>query len=204
MQWIRRHPLPALGIAAVLLAGLAWLAFGFFGVHTLFVDDEVSEAGPVFDEPAGTPTSEATTPAPAATSGAEPAATAAPDTEAPAEAPATTVAAEPSVVTEYSGTFESRDHPTEGVALVLGNGTGQRFLRFEQFATDNGPDLHVYLVNSSAGGVTDFVDLGTLKGNVGEQNYEIPGGVDLDLYDTALIWCVRFSSPFGEATLTAA
>ena len=87
---------------------------------------------------------------------------------------------------------------------MLGNGTGQRFLRFEEFATDNGPDLHVYLVNSSAGGVTDFVDLGALKGNIGEQNYEIPEGVDLDVYDTALIWCVRFSSPFGEATLTAA
>jgi hypothetical protein len=202
MQWIRRHPLPAAGIAAVLLAGLAWLAFGFFGVHTLFIDDEVSEAGPVFDEPAATPTPDATTPAPASTGGAEPAATTAPQAEA--EAPATTAAAAPTVVTEYSGTFVSRDHPTEGVALVLGNGTGQRFLRFEQFATDNGPDLHVYLVNSSAGGVTDFVDLGALKGNVGDQNYEIPVGVDLDRYDTALIWCVRFSSPFGEATLTAA
>ena len=50
----------------------------------------------------------------------------------------------------------------------------------------------------------DFVDLGDLKGNVGEQNYEIPVGTDLGVYDTVLIWCVRFSSPFGEATLVAA
>jgi hypothetical protein len=200
MQWIRRHPLPALGGAVVLLAGLAWLAFGFFGVHTLFIDDEVSEAGPVFDAPAGTtaPGAASTAPAPATP---QPDATVAPPAEAPA---APTTAAEPVVVTEYSGTFVSRDHPTEGVALVLGNGTGQRFLRFEQFATDNGPDLHVYLVNSSAGGVTDFVDLGTLKGNVGDQNYEVPEGIDIGVYDTALIWCVRFSSPFGEAVLTAA
>ncbi len=202
MQWIRRHPLPALGGAAVLLAGLAWLAFGFFGVHTLFVDDEVSEAGPVFDEPAApAPTAPAPATTATSTAGDQPAATTAPAPEEPATP---TTAAEPVVVTEYSGTFVSRDHPTEGVALVLGNGTGQRFLRFEQFQTDNGPDLHVYLVNSSAGGVTDFVDLGALKGNVGDQNYEVPEGVDVGVYDTALIWCVRFSSPFGEATLTAA
>jgi hypothetical protein len=84
---------------------------------------------------------------------------------------------------------------------VLGNGTDQRFLRFEPFETDNGPDLNVYLVNSAAGGVEDFVDLGNLKGNVGDQNYEIPPGVDLTVHDTVVIWCVRFSSPFGEATL---
>ena len=61
----------------------------------------------------------------------------------------------------------------------------------------------MYLVNSSAGGVDEFIDLGKLKGNRGEQNYEIPADVDLDVYDTVLIWCVRFSSPFGEARLSA-
>lgn len=59
-------------------------------------------------------------------------------------------------------------------------------------------------MNSAAGGVDDFVDLGDLKGNIGDQNYEIPAGVDLAVYDTVLIWCVRFSSPFGEATITPA
>ena len=84
---------------------------------------------------------------------------------------------------------------------MLGNGTTQRFLRFESFATDNGPDLNVYLVNSSAGGVSDFIDLGNLKGNIGDQNYEIAPGVDLSTYDTVVIWCVRFSVAFGDATL---
>jgi hypothetical protein len=105
-------------------------------------------------------------------------------------------------VTEYIGAFVGRDHPTSGNASVLGNGTGQRFLRFEAFETDNGPDLNVFLVNSSAGGVNDSVDLGNLQGNIGDQNYEIPTDTDLDIYDTVLIWCVRFSSPFGEATLS--
>ena len=89
-------------------------------------------------------------------------------------------------------------------AFELGDGSGQRFLRFEEFETDNGPDLNVYLVNSSAGGINDFVDLGNLKGNIGDQNYEIPADTNLDVYDTVLIWCVRFSSPFGEATLSCA
>ena len=120
-------------------------------------------------------------------------------------APATTVpvAPQPEIVTEYAGTFVGRAHPTSGNALVLGDGTGQRFVRFEEFETDNGPDLNVYLVNSSAGGVNDFVDLGNLKGNIGDQNYEIPVDTDLDVYDTVLIWCVRFSSAFGEATLSS-
>ena len=106
-------------------------------------------------------------------------------------------------MTEYSGTFVGRAHPTSGNALVLGDGSGQRFLRFEQFETDNGPDLNVYLVNSAAGGVDDFIDLGNLKGNIGDQNYEVPTDADLTVYDTVLIWCVRFASPFGEATLAA-
>ena len=156
MRWIVRNPRYSIPGGLVLLAGLAWLAFGFFGVHLLLVDDKVAEPAPSFE------------------------------------------------VTEYTGMFVSRDHPTSGNAIVLGDGSGQRFVRFESFETDNGPDLNVYLVNSAAGGVDDFVDLGNLKGNIGDQNYEIPAGVDLAVYDTVLIWCVRFSSPFGEATITPA
>jgi hypothetical protein len=108
-------------------------------------------------------------------------------------------------VTEYQGDFsgESR-YSTSGRATVLGNGTGQRFLRFEAFETDNGPDLNVYLVNSSTGDVSDFVDLGDLTGNIGDQNYEIPADVDLDVYDQIVIWCVRFGVGFGRASLIAA
>ena len=111
--------------------------------------------------------------------------------------------AAPEIVTEYEGTFvdESR-YSTSGRAVVLGNGTEQRFLRFEDFATDNGPDLNVYLVNSSTGDVSDYVDLGDLKGNIGDQNYEIPAGVDLDVYDQVVVWCVRFGVGFGSAALT--
>jgi hypothetical protein len=205
----------------VVTAGLAWLAFGFFGVHLLFVDDRVDEAAPVFAESGPTSADAASLPTAGpntvVTPSPEPAApsTAAPTNVTEPPAPADTAVATstastppppppptpPPIVTEFEGTFVSRDHPTSGTAVVLGNGTDQRFLRFEPFETDNGPDLNVYLVNSAAGGVEDFVDLGNLKGNVGDQNYEIPPGVDLTVHDTVVIWCVRFSSPFGEATL---
>ena len=112
----------------------------------------------------------------------------------------------PQVRVEASGEFISRSHPTSGTVEVLGDGTGQRFLRFEDFRTDNGPDLNVYLSaappDAPVGQFTDvYVDLGDLKGNVGPQNYEIPRDLDLGLYSTVVIWCVRFSVIFVAAEL---
>jgi hypothetical protein len=205
MNWTKRHPILAIAGFVVTLTALATIAFGYFGVHTLFTDERVDEATPEFDAAPAVPASTAVSTPPAT----PPPATSLPDpvpssSTLPSEAPVTSSPpAVGVVVTEHEGAFVSRDHPTTGQAVVLGNGTGQRFIRFEDFQTDNGPDLAVYLVNSTAAGVDDFIDLGKLKGNSGEQNYEIPTDVDLDLYDTVLIWCVRFSSPFGEAPLSA-
>lgn len=116
---------------------------------------------------------------------------------------------QPQVRVEASGEFISRSHPTQGSTVVLGDGTGQRFLRFEDFRTDNGPDLNVYLSSAPPDAPAgqfddDFVDLGDLKGNVGSQNYEIPRDVDLERYSTVVVWCVRFSVAFGAADLLAA
>ncbi len=128
------------------------------------------------------------------------------ETQPPAETQPEPV--EPQIIVEASGSFIDRSHPTEGRALVLGDGSGQRFLRFEDFRTDNGPDLNVYLSAASPDAPAgqfddDFVDLGDLKGNVGSQNYEIPVGLDLDRYSTVAVWCVRFGVVFGAAELTA-
>ncbi|HYN32216.1 MAG TPA: DM13 domain-containing protein, partial [Ilumatobacteraceae bacterium] len=86
------------------------------------------------------------------------------------------------------------------------DGSTQRFLRFEDFETDNGPDLNVYLSSAAPDASVDqlgadFVDLGDLKGNVGPQNFEIPTDVDLDRYSTVVVWCVRFGVAFGSADL---
>jgi len=112
--------------------------------------------------------------------------------EAPAEGPG-------EIVTLSSGNFSSLDgYSVEGEALVLGNGTSQRFLRFENFVSDNGPDLKVYL--RAANG--EFVSLGDLTGNIGAQNYEIPADVDLSVFSNVEIWCERFSAGFGVAALS--
>ncbi len=81
-------------------------------------------------------------------------------------------------------------------------------MRFENLETSNGPDLRVYLSEVPAGDDwyaygERYVDLGSLKGNIGDQNYEVPDDVDLDRYVSAVIWCRRFAVGFGVAPLDA-
>ena len=119
----------------------------------------------------------------------------------------TTVAGSDGVL--LAGRFHSVAHETRGAATVHDLGEGRRIVRFSDFATSNGPDVRVYLVAAADASDNEtvtragFIELGQLKGTEGDQNYEIPAGVDLATYDTVLIWCVRFSSGFGEATLVA-
>jgi len=122
-------------------------------------------------------------------------------------------AATPSAVAEpvtlAEGTFHGNAHETTGLATILSLPDGRRILRLTSFSTSNGPDVRVYLV--AASDVTDdetvktagFVELGPMKGNKGDQNYEIPSSVDLASYRTVTIWCKRFSVNFGSAPLTA-
>lgn len=215
MNWIKNNKGIAGGIGVFGLAVLAFLAFGVFGIQTAFFDEEVSEDGPVFDSGAASDI---------ASDVVDEATTAEmnefmDENDTPLEVtaqeamPASVDDAQEAgvVVTQFEGTFGPRSHPGEGVAKVLNDGTAQRFLRFEDFATDNGPDLNVYLTTADAdadsgefGVGGQFVDLGDLKGNVGEQNYEIPEDVDLDEFDTVVIWCVRFGVAFAAADLAPA
>ena len=105
------------------------------------------------------------------------------------------------------GSFHSNAHDTRGTATVIDVGRGRRVLRLTNFATSNGPDVRIYLV--AAPDVQDdatvktagFVELGAMKGNIGDQNYDIPATVDLANYRTVTIWCKRFSVNFGSAPL---
>lgn len=106
-----------------------------------------------------------------------------------------------------AGAFEGRNnHRVTGSATVYELDDGTRTLRLEPFESENGPDLVVYLTaadhaDDDAALGDDFVDLGGLEGNVGNQNYDVPADVDLDRYDTAVIWCRRFTVSFGAADL---
>lgn len=90
-------------------------------------------------------------------------------------------------------------HNVEGIAKVITLSDGKTFLRLENLKATNGPDLYVYL--STGKDSSDIVNLGRLKGNIGNQNYEIPTGTDLSKYSTVLIWCKAFSTLFGSAKL---
>jgi hypothetical protein len=87
-------------------------------------------------------------------------------------------------------------------------GDGTRVLRFTNFKTSNGPDVHVYMVaaddakDSASVLHAGFIDLGSIKGNIGDQNYALGPEVDLSKYRAVSIWCKRFSVNFGTAPLT--
>jgi Electron transfer DM13 len=90
-------------------------------------------------------------------------------------------------------------HNAEGLAKVIPLGDGSSILRLENFKSTNGPNVHLYLATDKA--ASNFIDLGRLKANNGNQNYNIPNGIDLAKYNMALIWCKDFSVLFGSAQL---
>lgn len=107
------------------------------------------------------------------------------------------------------GELRSLDHGTSGVARVLELADGRRIVRLEDLDTSNGPDLFVYLTANPTDGDEgafddDYVDLGRLKGNQGNQTYDVPAELDLTRHRTVVIWCDRFDSAFGAADLQPA
>lgn len=107
------------------------------------------------------------------------------------------------------GQFQDADsfHKGSGTATIYQLPDGSHVLRFENFETTNGPDLHVLLVKEPAPASRDqimagYIDLGSLKGNIGNQNYEIPAGTDISEYKSVVIYCMPFHVIFSIATLS--
>ena len=92
-------------------------------------------------------------------------------------------------------------HNAQGIAKVIPIESGGSVLRLEDLVVTNGPDLYVYISTDKS--ASEFVNLGRLKANIGNQNYPIPNGTDMTKYDTVLIWCKAFSVLFGSADLKA-
>ena len=173
-----------LWVAAAVAVAVVALVLLWFQPQKLFIDDRVDEAIPTATTAPSTDTGQA--------AGVD---------------PTTTVAASEPV--ELSrGEFISLDHGTSGVARVLELPDGRRIVRLEGLDTDNGPDLYLYLGANPADGDEgafddDYVNLGRLKGNQGDQNYDLPEGTDIAAYATVVVWCDRFDSAFGAADLTS-
>jgi len=107
------------------------------------------------------------------------------------------------------GDFKSLAHETKGLASIYQLADGKRTLRLTEFETSNGPDVHVYLTAAEVQKGNDaikeagFIDLGSMKGNKGDQNYDIPADADLNKYKNVAIWCARFGVNFAQAALAA-
>ena len=169
---IRRHRwLPWVGLAFV---GVIAFVLWFFEPQALFLDDTVSEAAPAVDAPAP--------------SG---------DGVESDGGPSGVLA---------RGSFRPLGHDARGTAFVIDAAGDDVYVRFEDFEVENGPDLKVYLSRAAADApeedlAADIVDLGDLKGNVGDQNYLVPAAVDVREFRSVVVWCRRFSVGFAVAPL---
>jgi hypothetical protein len=111
-----------------------------------------------------------------------------------------------------TGTFRDADsiHRGKGTVTILDAGNGRRLARLTDFQVTNGPDLEVWLVakphiqSSSDVTASKYVSLGQLKGNIGDQNYEIPANVEINDYESIVIWCEQFGVLFSAADLANA
>lgn len=184
-----------------LLAVLAIIVVVVFQPQRLFLDDVVNEERPEAFIPTAAPNTtqpSVSIPDPLGeTLEGAPGESTPPQTQSPVEQ------------LNLKGDFISLgNYTTTGTAEVIPVSPTENILRLENFSTTNGPDLFVFLTKQETPDAPfskddPHVDLGRLKGNVGGQNYEIPADVDLSEYKTVLIYCYRFSSPFGAATFNS-
>jgi hypothetical protein len=109
----------------------------------------------------------------------------------------------------YTGRLTGKAHQTSGRGTIYKTSNGRQYLRLTDFSTSNGPDVHVLLARGDDESLTqeiikgqlDSVELGSLKGNQGDQNYDLPASVDLQKYNAAVIYCERSHAVFGVARL---
>ena len=215
---IAAHPIWALLIALVIFVpagGLAW----WLG-SPLFIDQEVNEEFPRLANasiPADIDPADAEVVMmtmekianPVAEPMMDPAAAAAPAVDAAGVATATAPSTDPIRLLE--GGFVGGDlfHQGDGTATIYELGDGSRLLRFEEFQVTNGPDLRVLITpdnnpfDHDALAEAGYTELGRLKGNIGNQNYEIPPDVDIDSIGSVVIYCKPFAVIFSVAPLSA-
>lgn len=132
--------------------------------------------------------------------------TAAPTTTMPPTTTTTEATPEGPVLLSASE-WISLGHPGTGTVLVYRQPDGSHVLRFEDLDVSNGPDLLVILSASplvddrGAYSAAEYFSLGDLKGNKGNQNYEVPTEINLDDFQTVAIWCRRFNYTFNAADI---
>jgi hypothetical protein len=191
----RRLVAVAASTAVIVLA----LGLAVFQPWKLVVDEVVDEAAPSAGSapPAGG--------APASSAAATSSDASTPGSSAASSTPSPAVSR---VIAR--GELISHEHTTSGTVVVLALPDGRRVLRLQDLRTSNGPDVKVWLSDAPVLPGADgwrvfddgaYADLGSLKGNVGNQNYPIPASVDLAALPSLSLWCDRFDVSFGAAVL---
>lgn len=176
---------PVLIVVGVVVVALVAVLLYLFQPWALFTSKDVNE-----DLPTTTPSANSST-------------SATPSGSATVNPPAV------ANVTLSSGPFQSFEHDTTGKASLIRLPDGRTIVRLSDFKTSNGPDVKVWLSVNPASKASDardakYVNLGDLKGNTGNQNYEVPAAAVGQTWGSVVIWCDRFSVPFGAASLTPA
>ena len=183
-------------LIASAVGGIPVLALAWWLGSPLFIDKEVDE---LFPMSAGAVIPDDMTPEQVESEMEE--AAAAPNVESAEAMPG-------SAVELTSGSFSGADdfHEGSGRATIYELEDGQRVLRFEEFMVINGPDLRVLLVPhpspASREDVAGYLELGSLTGNIGNQNYDIPADVDVTEYGSVVIYCKPFHVLFASAPLS--
>lgn len=192
-QKVRQRPLL---MGFIIVVGVLGFAAAWWLGSPLFTNNRINEAFPVTTiQPVDSDTTQAaaaiTTP------------------EVINNSPDTVVATLAQPIAVSVGTFRDGDsfHKGMGEAALYQLAEGSFILRFENFDVTNGPDLHVYLAKHPDPTTTEdvndggYLDLGSLKGNQGAQNYPIPAGTDIGLYKSVVIYCQPFHVVFSVAPL---
>ncbi len=216
MLWLRVPPVVRLIVLVVPFAIVNWWL-----ISPYFIDDVVDEAfstsiaaqtvtadeAPATDAPPQTGPVDEAPAAPGSVPAAE---------EEPVEPPVTAVSTEEPPAPPPAGGpvllgvgqfVGLAGHSGTGDAGLFENPDGSLVLRFENFDIQNGPDLEVYLVPGAdeVAPADGSIHLGALKGNIGDQNYDLPAGTELSPGSyTALVWCEAFSVEFVGATIVIA
>ena len=116
--------------------------------------------------------------------------------------------AEAAVISQGKFRNADRAHEGAGNAVIKTFPNGTLEVQLSDFEVTNGPDLEIWLSAhpdpASSSDVSDnqWVSLGQLKGNVGNQAYVVPEGTDISIFNSVVIWCEQFGVLFSPAALT--
>jgi len=108
-----------------------------------------------------------------------------------------------------TGQFEGKAQPTSGRATIYKKPGGEEYLRLSDFNTSNSRDVHIVLARrvdlnvaqKVVNGALDSIDIGPLKSNEGDQNYDLPAATDLNKYDAAVVYGQQSQTVLGLAKL---